>query len=579
MKKRDRLLQKAWQQHQNGTLSLAKKLYLELLEHAQDDFEAQHRFGVLLTTLGEYDKAKDALQKALCMEPNNAQALYNLGVLYEKRAQKEEAVPLFEKAAYLHPTFLEPRFKLAMGYMASKNQEKELAQYEEILLIDPFHKIALLNAGNIYNSQKNFSKAQEYFLKIIQIDSDYFEAYYNLGNSFFAQKRYKDAIKNYAYVLRLNSKHLKALNNMASAYYLLKEYEEASKLYAELIVQEEGKVAETFSNLGAVFFEQGLFEASVECYQHAIKLDSSDASFYFNLGNSLYFFGLKEQAMAFFERALVVDDGYLQARIHLAVEAYLLGDFERCVQLLIKVAQECKSIEDEPILIGFSNFLPVLCREKSKEDSIATDSGVKELFVLGESHSLAFHNLFINYRGTKFHTRSHMVYGCKAWHLAQDINNRYKAAIKNYLDVCKEGVTVMFCIGEIDCRVNEGILRYHEKSAKPISEIVADTVHGYISFLAKSVASKHIRPIIYGVPAPFYKPHRFSDTEHVLLVQIIREFNDTLDKVCDNYRWDFLNPFPITADERGYSNLKYHLDGTHLKPKVLEILLEHTSLL
>ncbi len=51
----------------------------------------------------EYDKAKEYLEKALKINPDNPYALLNMGVVYEMKENKDKAIKMYEKLIAINP--------------------------------------------------------------------------------------------------------------------------------------------------------------------------------------------------------------------------------------------------------------------------------------------------------------------------------------------------------------------------------------------------------------------------------------------------------------------------------------------
>lgn len=89
--------------------------------------------GTLYLQLQKTAEARGAIDKALALEPRNAQALFFLGMLAMEEGKPEEALEAYEKAAELQPDDWRTRARLVQCHQALGNKEKRDAERESLL--------------------------------------------------------------------------------------------------------------------------------------------------------------------------------------------------------------------------------------------------------------------------------------------------------------------------------------------------------------------------------------------------------------------------------------------------------------
>ena len=158
--------------------------------------------------------------------------------------------------------------------------------------------------------------------------------------------------------------------------------------------------------------------------------------------------------------------------------------------------------------------------------------------------------------------------GCKMFHLASQYRTVYQEAVEAHLASITPGNNLMFAIGEIDCRPEEGIWPAAKKSGKDVQELVQETVDGYLAFIREALAQYPFNSItIQGVPAPGYQLTEKRDPGDVPgFLQMIKAVNDRLKAGSLAQGWKFLDVYAATVNESGTGNGLWHLDGWHLKP-------------
>lgn len=67
--------------------------------------ETLHKFGVVLSSLEKRAEAIECFQRALAIDPNNAETHHNLGVAFQVLERKAEAVECYQKALALKPEY------------------------------------------------------------------------------------------------------------------------------------------------------------------------------------------------------------------------------------------------------------------------------------------------------------------------------------------------------------------------------------------------------------------------------------------------------------------------------------------
>lgn len=191
------------------------------------------------------------------------------------------------------------------------------------------------------------------------------------------------------------------------------------------------------------------------------------------------------------------------------------------------------------------------------------------LYFLGESHSLSPAHTVFEWQGTRMRGKTCFVMGIKMWHLASPQENFYKTALRLQLNRLPKYAALVLCVGEIDCRPNEGIwLQKSRSPTRSLAAIIDETVTGYLYWVNLEVAS--VQPItvtIQGIPAPGYPLVGKRDPgDRAGFLAMIRAVNEALKTRALALGWQFLDIYSATRNDEGSGNGAHHLDGFHLKP-------------
>jgi hypothetical protein len=189
------------------------------------------------------------------------------------------------------------------------------------------------------------------------------------------------------------------------------------------------------------------------------------------------------------------------------------------------------------------------------------------LYVIGESHSLSAHGALVNIAEKIFRCSAQWIAGCKQWHLGNSSSNRYKNKFESIVKNLPSKSSVLLTIGEIDCRLDEGVVKVVQKYPnKKLEDVINDTINGYIEYLTRIAVLYDQKFIVGGVPAlniPLTIMNENLILEHAIFIQ---KFNAILKENALKAGMGFLDVFALTDRGDGLSNQKWHIDSTHLKP-------------
>jgi len=94
--------------------------------------------GYVYAKSGQVADAREQLQIAMEMEPNNPEPIFSLGSLLEKTGKPLEAIPLYEKAVALDDSYVIAHARLGMLYLENGREEEAREQFEAALKWNKF---------------------------------------------------------------------------------------------------------------------------------------------------------------------------------------------------------------------------------------------------------------------------------------------------------------------------------------------------------------------------------------------------------------------------------------------------------
>ena len=406
------------------------------------------------------------------------------------------------------------------------------------------------------------------------------------------------------------------LNNLIE-YYQARRYDDAEKLSLSItqefpkyqfawkvlaaVLKQNGKInkslvasqksvelgpldVEAHNNLGITLKDLGRLEEAEASYRQAIKLKPDYAEAHYNLSNNLSYMNDLEKEINALKSLLKLDvDKFgLKAGVNLAICNFLEGDFvESKKQVLAAKKIQKKTLykfKTEKIYQRY--LLKILEWHEDKYFDVNKEKKNKILYVLGESHSLASHHLRIQHSGIDFLCKAKLIKGCKQWHLGNPSRNQYKNKFESIFCYLPKYSHVLLAIGEIDCRLDSGIIQHKNKHpAKQIKEIIQNTIENYLSYIVDNNSDCQHKIIIQGVPCPTIdRCVNHAEKEVMQLIEVIKIFNFELKIRAEEKRLGFLDVHKLTDRGDGFSNNVWHIDNNHISPEgMIEVWSGYTS--
>ena len=374
-----------------------------------------------------------------------------------------------------------------------------------------------------------------------------------------------------------------AHNNLGITLKDLGRLEEAEASYRQAI-KLKPDLAQAHNNLGITLKDLGRLEEAEASYRQAIKLKPDYAEAHYNLSNNLSYMNDLEKEINALKSLLKldVDEFGLKAGVNLAICNFLEGDFvESKKQVLVAKNIQKKTLykfKTEKIYQRY--LLKILEWHEDKYFDVNKEKKNKILYVLGESHSLASHHLRIQHSGIDFFCKAKLIKGCKQWHLGNPSRNQYKNKFESIFCYLPKYSHVLLAIGEIDCRLDSGIIQHKNKHpAKQIKEIIQNTIENYLSYIVDNNSDCQHKIIIQGVPCPTIdRCVNHAEKEVMQLIEVIKIFNFELKIRAEEKRLGFLDVHKLTDRGDGFSNNVWHIDNNHISPEgMIEVWSGYTS--
>ena len=522
---------------------------MEFFNKALEEFKNKH-----------YESSIIYFEKSIIYKFNIDTSYFNIGVCYMKLNNYETSLIMFN---FINNNEEIPNILYQKGVcnFHIANYKQSLANYFKIFSHSHTLNEVIIN-NNIavnYIKLKEYEKGLEYLKKCIKLDHNYVSSYINIGECYNKLNKYNQSLE-FSYMgLKLNNNDPKntvlIYNNIGVSYMRLKKYKKAC-IYLDKCIKLDKSYLSSYNNKSLCEYHIGNIKNAIDILKTIYK-NNKNIIMNSEVENLIkYYFDLEQYNQI--KDILNSDKQYyknFKNRIYLALIFYINGNYKKFNEIIIINNQNIKNIDktdDVRFVIPYNNLLNILSKYIIFDNQPYSDI----IYHIGDSHSLSTTNKYIEIKNKTYKFQTKLIIGCKAWHL-NNMNhlNNYKTNFinkVNYILQNKQSKYIIISVGEIDCRSNEGILVYHNKSGKSIEDIIVNTVKNYVEFLT-SLFKKNNNLHIFLCNVPY--PKNRDDK----IIQIIDLFNKTLDFYISNTSFKLLDIHSLTRKD----NL-FYIDNHHL---------------
>lgn len=537
-----------------------------------DDVEIHNNLGVTLNDLRQFEEAEACYRRALEIKPDYAEAHYNLGITLNDMGRYEEAESSFRCALEIKPDYAEAHSNLGVTLNDLGRFKEAESSFRRALAIKPAYVEAHNNLGSSLNSLGRFEEAEASFRLALEVKPDSPKAHNNLGIALNGQSRFEEAKASFRRALEIQPEDAEALSNLGVTLKSVGCIDEAETSFRRSL-QIKPDYAEAHYNLGNTLKESGRLAEAEASFRRALEINANAAESYINLGVLFTDMGRLSEARSCFWRGLdVVQKGKERIAAMALTICWITGLYSEAKTLVSKYARaihEERENRSHTQHVFFIYIAKMLEHKTAHPELYEREGNVSPLIVLGDSHSLGPNNMEFEWiDGVRVSASSRFVFGVKMHHLAEAKKKNYSIALSEHLKSIKPYSHLLFTIGEIDCRPDEGIWVAAHKKGIPLAEVITKTVEGYLNWIAIELARYTFASVsIQGIPAPNYcykNKYHLNDKEG--FVGMIRDVNQQIESGALSRGWKFLNVYLATSAEDGISHGKWHLDSHHLQP-------------
>jgi serine/threonine protein kinase/tetratricopeptide (TPR) repeat protein len=198
---------------------LNKKIdyYDKALKINPDDADIWNNKGVALDKLSKHSEAIECYDKALKINPDDADIWNNKGVAFDDLSKHSEAIECYNKALKINPDDADIWNDKGVALDKLSKHSEAIECYDKALKINPDNDYARYNKlctkGKILSKLKKYSEAIECYNKALKINPDDADIWNNKGVAFDDLSKHSEAIECYDKALKIDSNHENAKYN------------------------------------------------------------------------------------------------------------------------------------------------------------------------------------------------------------------------------------------------------------------------------------------------------------------------------------------------------------------------------
>jgi tetratricopeptide (TPR) repeat protein len=236
---------------------------------------AYYNLGNVLNELERYGDSIKALRAALRLDPDHVKARASLGVALAKLGRLDEAIAAYQSALGLEPDQVVIRAKLADALKLAGREEEAIAAYRAVIALDSSHAGAHRNLGVLLLDRGRVDEALKLCRRAVELEPENGIGHYNLGNALMEVGRIEEAIASYRRALEVSPDDVSARVNLGNALLRVERVEKAISVLREA-VRIAPRHANAIYTLGRAFFRQGEYDAAIDAFGQVLKIDPDD---------------------------------------------------------------------------------------------------------------------------------------------------------------------------------------------------------------------------------------------------------------------------------------------------------------
>ncbi len=240
------------------------------------------------------------------------QAWYDLSRAYIKAHDYDKAIEALERALDIDSKFIEAWNVLGAVYFGKGEYKKSIDTFQRLLKLRPKDHIVWYNVSRAYIKNGEYHNAIMALEQTIKINADMVKAWNLLAASYYVDEEYFKSIKTYEHLLNLMPLDHSVWYNLGRAYIKYGEYEKAIDAL-EHAIKINASYGPAWNVLGASYFGKGEYNRSIEAFKNFVNLDPDDHVAWYNLAEAFFATQKYDEALNACNSSLDIDFNFEEA--------------------------------------------------------------------------------------------------------------------------------------------------------------------------------------------------------------------------------------------------------------------------
>lgn len=321
--------------HEEAILRFTRALQTTMT--AWDAADAHNNLGCELMLAGKFPEALGHLEKAVALNPPNAEVQNNLGYTLRGLGRRPEAIRNYERALQLKPNYADAHNNLGVALAESERPAEAVTHYARALALAPGHADAHHNRGNALRMLGRLPEAIGDYEAALRQQPGRAETHDDLGVALLAGGRVPEALAQFSEALRLKPTLGSARRNLAVA--LAESGRPGEALpHFEAAVRAAPQVAGSHLDLGAALSVLNRWPEAAVAFARAVGLQPEAAEAHQKLAMALANTNRMAEAVTHFETALRLDPRSAETHTYFAQILRALGREREAAEHLARAA-------------------------------------------------------------------------------------------------------------------------------------------------------------------------------------------------------------------------------------------------
>jgi tetratricopeptide (TPR) repeat protein len=377
----DALLAQAVRHHQTGNLTAAKDAYQRILSTQPDNADALHLLGLVHHHQGDHEEALNLIGRAIELAPSIALFHNSLSAALRGVGRETDAIAALQRAIALNPEYAEARAGLG-DVLAHLGQIKDaITAFKGAIQYAP-HDADIHGAlGGLYLAIQDISQAGHHFREAARLAPNSPEARFNLANVLFQEGDREASVSALRQTIAIEPAHAPAYERLGALLRDLDRPEEAIEALQQAL-KLNGRDAKSWFSLGLAHDDLGQLPDAETALRRAIELDAGFVEAHQNLATVLRAMGRYDDAIAAYDMVLAIKPDYETAISNRALALLAAGNFSdgwRQYQTRPSVSKFGERLHRDPLPADLAGQSILVLRDQGLGDEIYFLRFVREL--------------------------------------------------------------------------------------------------------------------------------------------------------------------------------------------------------